>query len=391
MPLGIFSGIIAIMIVLKIVNYILADFLNNFEFIYSITPLAIVISILITALTIFLSCVSSARKASKVTPIELIRSSNDIKIKSKKLKCPKIITKLFNVGGEIAYKNLKRSKKKYRVTIVSLVVSIVTFIAISSFIDYGFNMSNVYYKELNYNFILYSSNKDINKDYDLYSKIASSSSVSKYSIHRSTTLKIDYNKYLTEFGRKVNIDEDTSKENKLYITVISVGEEEYKRYLKSIGEKYENCKDKAILIDSYLYYGEKKEEGEIYNLKVGDVIEGDIGESRIDLKIATRTNKKPMGLEESNNSLGFLIISDELMDRICKDATGEMYISSDNTEKLVEEIEEYKKQESFSENDIAFSNYDEYVKSNNALVLVISIFLYGFIAVITAIRGNQYI
>ncbi len=43
-----------------------------------------------------------------------------IKIKRKSYKAPKFIKKLFGVGGEIAYKNLKRSKKKYRTTVISL-------------------------------------------------------------------------------------------------------------------------------------------------------------------------------------------------------------------------------------------------------------------------------
>ena len=104
-PLGILSGIFAINILLKIVNFILKDYMNNFMLEYSISWIAIMLSILVSAITIWLSCRSSARKASKITPIEAIRSSEDIKLKSKKIKCPKIIRKVFKIGGEFAYKN----------------------------------------------------------------------------------------------------------------------------------------------------------------------------------------------------------------------------------------------------------------------------------------------
>ena len=163
--------------------------------------------------------------------MELIRSSNDIKIKAKKLKCPKIISKLFKVGGEIAYKNLKRSKKKYRATIISIVVSIVTFISISSFIDYGFRMSNVYYKELGYNiYIYYDYSGKIAASDKLYNAIVKLDNVGEYAIHKSNALIIDGTKYYSDFTKNtVGIDEE-NEEN--YITILALGENEYKRYIK---------------------------------------------------------------------------------------------------------------------------------------------------------------
>lgn len=58
-----------------------------------ISILPIIVAVLLGIVTIYLSSISSARKASKVSPIENLRNSNDIKIKSKKLKVPKIIQK----------------------------------------------------------------------------------------------------------------------------------------------------------------------------------------------------------------------------------------------------------------------------------------------------------
>lgn len=147
-PLGILSGIFAIYILVNVVNYILKDYVSRGTLLtYGMSWSAIVISIIVSVVTIWLSCRRSAKKASKITPIEAIRSSEDVKLKAKKIKCPKIITKIFKTGGEIAYKNLKRSKKKYRTTVISIIVSVVIFIAISSFIQYGFKMSSAYYTE----------------------------------------------------------------------------------------------------------------------------------------------------------------------------------------------------------------------------------------------------
>ena len=108
-PLGIILGIVAIMILLQVVNYLLVDMLNNLSFIYSINPLAIVVSIVISLITIYLSCLIPAIRASKISPIESIRGNKDIKIKAKKLRTSRLTKKIFGIGVVIASINLKRS------------------------------------------------------------------------------------------------------------------------------------------------------------------------------------------------------------------------------------------------------------------------------------------
>ena len=160
-PLGIVFGIIAIIILLQVVNYLLADMLSGMRFMYSINWVAILISIIISIITIYLSCLIPARKAAKISPIESIRGNNDIKIKSKKLKTSVITKKLFGVGGVIASKNLKRSKKKYRTTVISLVVSIFIFISLSSFLTIGTKASTFYYMDFKFNMFVLNGNADI--------------------------------------------------------------------------------------------------------------------------------------------------------------------------------------------------------------------------------------
>ena len=112
-PLGIISGIFAIFILLKIVNALIGEYLlaNVDGIIFNVTLMPIIVSIVLGFITIYLSAISSARKASKVSPIVLLKNSENVKIKAKNLKVPKIISKVFKQGGVLAYKNLKRSKK----------------------------------------------------------------------------------------------------------------------------------------------------------------------------------------------------------------------------------------------------------------------------------------
>ena len=111
-PLGILLGIVAIIILLWIVNLLMGDMMEGTEFVYNVPGMAILISVVISGITIFLSCLIPAIKASKIPPIEAIRGTDDIKIKTRKIKTSKLTKKLFGIGGVIASKNLKRNRKK---------------------------------------------------------------------------------------------------------------------------------------------------------------------------------------------------------------------------------------------------------------------------------------
>ena len=165
-PLGILLGIVAIIILLWIVNLLIGDMMEGTEFVYNVPGMAILISVVISGITIFLSCLIPAIKASKIPPIEAIRGTDDIKIKTRKIKTSKLTKKLFGIGGVIASKNLKRNRKKYRTTVVSLVVSISIFIALSSFLTYGQMMTGSYYTDLSYNIAVNGGNEA------LYEKVA---------------------------------------------------------------------------------------------------------------------------------------------------------------------------------------------------------------------------
>ena len=114
-PLGVLCGIVAIWIALSVVMWILNDIGlgNEYNLQLHISILAIVAAVLIATLTIFLSAIIPARKAAKITPIDAMRETKDVKISGKKLRTPKVIRKILGIEGEIADKNLKRSRKKY--------------------------------------------------------------------------------------------------------------------------------------------------------------------------------------------------------------------------------------------------------------------------------------
>ena len=146
-PLGIFFGNLASFVLVAILNKNLNAFNLNVEFTYKFSFLVTIISLILGIITIYFSASKSAKKASRISPIDAIRNHDDIKISSKKLKTPWFISRIFKTGGVLAYKNLKRSKKKYRTTVISIVVSIVIFLSMSTFIKYTFSYSMFYFEE----------------------------------------------------------------------------------------------------------------------------------------------------------------------------------------------------------------------------------------------------
>lgn len=139
--LGVLSGIFGIWVVLEIVNRLLSS-IFTLKLSLSIYPLFVAIPIIFMIVVIFISAFLPARRASKITPIEAIRQNDDIKIVGKKVKTYRWVKKLFGMEGEIALKNMKRNKKKYRITIISLFISIVLFISFSGLLQLGITTSN---------------------------------------------------------------------------------------------------------------------------------------------------------------------------------------------------------------------------------------------------------
>lgn len=94
----------------------------------------IVFSVLISALTIFISAWIPAHRASKITPIEALRQTNTVKVKkAKKLKTSRLRQKLFGFEDVLAVKNYKRNAKRSRTVVLALAVSVILFLTTTNF------------------------------------------------------------------------------------------------------------------------------------------------------------------------------------------------------------------------------------------------------------------
>lgn len=154
-PLGILLGLGVNAILIAILNSVLGDMLSGATFVFVTPTIPIICAIVLSAVTIFCSSFFIALRASRIPPLVAIRGNKDIKVKNNKpYRTSKLTKKLFGVGGEIASKSLKRSRKKYRTTVISIVVSVAMFIAVSAFMDYGMTFTDHYYGNADYSYMV---------------------------------------------------------------------------------------------------------------------------------------------------------------------------------------------------------------------------------------------
>ena len=72
----------------------------------------------------------------RVSPVEAIRQTKDVKLRGREVRTSRLTEKLFGFSGMLAAKNFKRNRKRYRSTVVGLFLSVTLFISASSFCAY---------------------------------------------------------------------------------------------------------------------------------------------------------------------------------------------------------------------------------------------------------------
>lgn len=216
----------------------------------------------------------------------------------------------------------------------------------------------------------------------VYKEIATFEDVDTFSIYKHASFDVDEKKYLSSFGKKV-LEDEMYGDLDLQLSVISLGEEEYVRYLKKLHLRNDDVK-KGILIDDYLYYDKKGQLGNIYTIQDHEKLSATTSLNKeLTLEII-RADERPMGLEGSYNASGYLIVSDAIMNEYFDYYLSNMFIDSKNANKLEEKIEKMQDEDQNYKH-VYVNNFDEDLKANNAIVLTVSIFLYGFITVISLI------
>lgn len=414
-PAGILLGVGVIALLVVILNALLENMLNGISFVYAVPWWAAVISAVMSAVIILFSTLSSAFRASRIAPITAIRGNNDIKInknKRKSYKAPKFIKKLFGVGGEIAYKNLKRSKKKYRTTVISIIVTVAMFISISTFIEYGMKITGDHFKDIPYNITVKANDKLSYDEYEnIYKRIIADTDI-------NSSIKACENYYgnivgLTDYYTEDAKAAELSGGDLAY--VFGVDNKSFKEYVTALGYNYDDVKDKALITNDFKYYNSDNIliKGKEFDLPMNTVVKlypnGNPSYTEDDIKEIQKTDPDFVYNPDDYKSVDLVIydtINKEVPGSIVSGIMstlneGSVLVSEDYFKKLFAEDNEYTSRvividsaepaqtveyiKNLGIDGLDIYNLNDQKEMMNAVVLIIAIFAYGFIIVISLI------
>lgn len=439
-PVGTMSGILASFILVKVVNALSAGWLNFALSFHTSLP-ALILAVIMSIATIYFSATGSARRAAKVTPLEAIRNTKEIKIKSSKLKTPAIIGRIWGIGGVISYKNIKRNKKKYRTTVTSIVICSVTFIVISYFMSMAFSMVGMSYASADYNIgINMSCKKDI--DIEKFSNLLSGiEGAEDYLVGAGYYFDVDKPEYTKEYGEYCGQLYDDSEDVSQEFLITVLNDKSYDKYASDAGIK--NADTGAILVNKGTFdvYNEKsskyvKEEMELYKYKAGDTIrcgynvyddassddnavEGDTESSTeintednsgyvdeetinngvrktLDVTIAGVTDKVPTCYNGYGNT-SLLFMNKKGFESLWADgksgnelkpgnAIYSAYVVAENADEYQDTFEkETEENPEYSQISFYVSNMDKQMRDEKSLFTLLGVFAYGLIVVIALI------
>ena len=435
-PVGTMSGILASLILVKVVNALSAGWLNFALSFHTSLP-ALILAVILSIATIYFSATGSARRAAKVTPLEAIRNTKEIKIKSAKLKTPAIIGRIWGIGGVISYKNIKRNKKKYRTTVTSIVICSVTFIVISYFMSMAFSVVGMSYASVDYNIGINMSCKkdlDIEKLSELLSGIEGAED---YLVGAGYYFDVDKPEYTKEYGEYCGQLYDDSEDVSQEFLITVLNDKSYDKYASDAGIK--NADTGAILVNKGTFdvYNEKsskyvKEEMELYKYKAGDTIrcgynvyedavdddnavEGDTESSTednsgyvdeetinkgvrktVDVTIAGVTDKVPTCYNGYGNT-SLLFMNQKGFESLWADgksgnefkpgnAIYSAYVVAENADEYQDTFEkETEGNPEYSQISFYVSNMDKQMRDEKSLFTLLGVFAYGLIVVIALI------
>lgn len=446
-PLGILLGIGGITITLLLIGdkfAVLAAGTNmDTPMRICVSPMSIVIACVLALITVLISAWIPSKRATKISAVEAIRQTSDIKAKNKPVKTSKLTYKLFGLPGVLANKHYKRNRKKYRTTIVSLFMSIVLFVSASAFTDYlmesvdgtlvkekydlAFNsyeddFSNISQDELlkqlkedegvtDAAYIQKESvfcqvpvkylNEDIIDDISSYEDIFQETDPS-YKYINATLCFVDdtnFKKLLKEY----NLDEKTYMDPDAPLAVAVNGstifDVEKEKYVTINILNSDNCELKTHIIkdiEGYYFFDEHKDSDGNMICKYVSYDDSDTSQEVLEFpleEVCTEYNLKsgktiydhPFYINVEANII--FIYPYSLKSEVVSENQGNciFFFTSNNHKTSYNAIKETLKENGFNNSNLY--DYAKSVESNRNIVLIIKVFAYGFIVLISLIAA----
>ncbi|MCI8497345.1 MAG: ABC transporter permease, partial [Clostridiales bacterium] len=407
-PLGIGFGILGMWVTFQCISPLIANILANAAALRLIvSPFSVVVSAVFSALTIFISSWIPARRASRITPIDAIRQSKDVKLKGRAVKTSRLTRKVFGFEAELALKNLKRNKKRYRSTIFSLIISIVLFLATSFYLNFSQAALGMDMEASDYDLAVTSYSEQEGDAVSFYQQVRGlplADEVTAVNQERASDLSAripeklipkELNYTLKTYS---NMTQGVSSDGEAYYDVemqlMSLDDEALKKYAAQCGVDYNTLKDadhpSAILYNRGVVRDKEGRfvETQMYLGHVWDTLELPLYQKSIQL--AGLAEEAPVGVSQHFwGSYVFVVSEDTLaiLGRKYSPDNASLLISSSNPNQLEEDINTlYREQrEQHPSLSVDVTNVAAARQYNNSSLILVLVFVYGFITLITLI------
>ncbi|MBP1907157.1 putative ABC transport system permease protein [Paenibacillus turicensis] len=203
-PIGIFTGTLLMKLLFYNISLLSLGFFNDMKMVISIPVILVAGSL--GLVSVYLSALGPARQASRVSPLDAIKSAGATKVehitKFKKSNS-KLGLKTLGIEGQFARRNLKRNQKRFRITIFSMAISILLFIVLSDVVNILKESLQVSGSKYSYSLIYNRTSGHI--DEGIYNKITSLDSVEKaYKFYNSQVAAIIPQDKINPNYRKLN-------------------------------------------------------------------------------------------------------------------------------------------------------------------------------------------
>ncbi|WP_333858991.1 ABC transporter permease [Clostridium sp.] len=428
-PLGIVAGIFAMFVVSKIFSIMSGSLFGELKII--IPYYVLVISVFVGLAAVYISAFIPARAAGKVSPLTAISSRAYISKEKIRRNRGKIVKRFLNIESVMAFKNIKRNRKKFIVTVFSMMISIALFIFFSSFVsmmgkftDPPSESDKMHFEAIG----IIDKAGDSSLKTDFIDKIRKNNLVSKvyisYGTYKSDIFISDSekNSYIAknapEMYNKVDFKNETLNSMNAVIDIYDQDKlASIKNYIKEgkTDTDYMNQENGVIIVKNNIIAVNKKYyNGAITNLKAGDsfymnrnmLYKGMIGEdyteensnpastnyNMVKVKVAAVVESAPYYFYNGDNRSLYVIMTKDVI----KNITGRDNFSFKTADIILKNEKEEDKFNEFLQplcdsNGVKLVDIVKMNQSRRAESLQLLILIYGFIAVISFIGAVNII
>ena len=420
-PLGILAGVGGIGVTLHFIGGGLTRWIHGTEMgIPLYVPVwAAAAAAVIAFATIMLSVWIPSRRIRKITPMEAIRSSADIRVRPGEVKSGKWVSAVFGLEGMMASKNYKRDRRKYRATVISLTMSIGLFTAAGLFNMYLLKTGAFVLEvpDIDLQYEIYSDAEQHEEEAEaIFDRTEGIHSVTKH-YHGSLFFKAPkewnerefLNIYMQEFAEEDKADTQAW----LDATMVVLNDKDFERFAKEQKADVSDYQDSDHVRVLYLNMAkqfnpetERYEKKEIFPegtegmyqagyLRYNEENDYAYIETAMEIELSDAVKDVPDSFEEYTSRGVVVFLPESMYHRFRADFPEEnlnaVYgIQCENPTETYQELEKEFEEQELSDSGFLVNNREEYETDRNTIIAV-KVLTYGFVVLISLIAAaNVY-